>query len=762
LFEDDQQFEQEFERQLSLSDYLRIAYRGRWIIIISLLVVFTITVYITFTRPNIYQASTTVLVESSGSMERQIFGADYLMGGGSTTLIPNQTEILKSRRLAERTIRKLDQSIYRDSLSVFQPDEEGNLPSLRGMVGWLQSNMEIEHRKDTDVIEIKFSAYTPFECSYIANVIAQEFKLLNAEKSQGEVGYLRNFLDEQVKKKAEELKLAEDQLRDYYEQEKVTSLDAETTQLIQRLAEAESMLETAEVELSAAQETRSSLNGQLEERRTSLGTDLGGISTPYILSLQNQLGEAVGERTKFMVAVESSQNASRISYEGQLKVYDERIKALRDKLDEESKKLKTSGMVKDAFEVSQELITNLLKTETEIKAQTAKIKALRDVVNEYETKLESLPEKTLELARLERQRKVQEQTYIMMLSKLEETKITQAGKSGNVNILDEAIAPVVPIRPNKRLNLMLGVLIGLGLGLGIVFVREYFDNTVKTVDEVENLGFSLLGTIPVIEEGAADKKRKKKWDSLEDEGQQIESRLVTHFDPKSPISESYRTLRTNLAFTRVDNPMKTILITSAGPKEGKSTTVSNLAITLAQLGSRVVLVDSDLRRPVIHAIFGMEKEDGLTDHIMGSVSYEQSLKKSLLDNLSIVTSGTLPPNPSELLGSKAMEEFIERLKKDFDIVLFDSPPVIAVTDAAILCSKVDGAFLVISAGTTNRDAINRAKRLLENVQAQVLGAVLNSVDISGAYGSSNYYYYYHYYYGAHPKRGRRFRNKVNV
>jgi capsular exopolysaccharide synthesis family protein len=305
-------------------------------------------------------------------------------------------------------------------------------------------------------------------------------------------------------------------------------------------------------------------------------------------------------------------------------------------------------------------------------------------------------------------------------------------------------------------------LIGLGLGLGIVFVREYFDNTVKTVEEVENLGFNLLGTIPIIEEEAAGKKSRKKWESMEEEGQQIESRLVTHFDPKSPISESYRTLRTNLAFTRVDNPMKTILITSAGPKEGKSTTVSNLAITLAQLGSKVVLVDSDLRRPVVHAIFGMEKEDGLTDHILGNVSYEQSLKKSLLDNLSIVTSGTLPPNPSELLGSKAMEEFIDRLKKDFDIVLFDSPPVIAVTDAAILCSKVDGAFLVISSGTTNRDAINRAKRLLENVQTQVLGAVLNGVDISGAYGSSNYYYYYHYYYGAHPKRGRRFKNKVNV
>ncbi len=757
MFEDEQQFEQEFESQLSLSDYLRIAYRGRWIIIVSFIIVFAITLYSTFTSPKIYQASTTVLVESSGSMERQIFGADMMMGGGATTLIPNQIEILKSRRLAERAIRALDISEFRDSLTIFQPDEDGNIATLRGMVGWLQGNMEIEPRKDTDVIEIIFLGYTPFECAYVANVIANEFKILNMEKSQGEVGNLRDFLEAQISKKAEELKLAEDDLKDYMESEGVASLDAETTKLVEQSAEAESMLESAEIELNGAQEKKRSITAQLEDRQSSLGEDLSGISTPYIISLQNQLGKAVAERTKFMIAVESTQDASRISYDGRIKGYDDKIAALRGKLNDEAKKLKTSGMVTDAFAMSQELITTLMQTDTEIKSLTAKITTLREIVRDYEGDMDRLPAKTLELARLQRRQKVQEETYIMMLSKLEETKITQAGKSGNVNVLDEAIEPIVPIKPNKKLNMMLGVLIGLGLGLGIVFVKEYFDNTIKTVDEVEKMGFNLLGTIPVIEEDVVDKKRKRKWETLEEEGQHIESRLVTHFDPKSPISESYRTLRTNLAFTHVDNKMKTILITSAGPKEGKSTTVSNLAITLAQLGSKVVLVDSDLRRPVIHAIFGMEKEDGLTDYIMGNIPYEKTLKKSLLDNLLIVTSGTLPPNPSELLGSQVMEEFIEKLKAEFDIILFDSPPVIAVTDAAILCSKIDGAFIVVSAGSTNRDAILRAKQLLENVHTQILGVVLNSVDISGAYGSYDYYNYYHYYYGGHPKKGRRFK-----
>ena len=218
MFEDEEQFEQEFESQLSLTDYLRIAYRGRWIIIISFIIVFMVTLYFTFKNPNVYEAFTTVLVESSESAQSQIFGAE-MMGGASSTMIPNQIEILKSRTLAERTIRQLDMSDMRDSLRVFQPDEEGNLPTLRGMTGWLQNNLTMENRKGTDVIEIKFQAYSPFECTYIVNVVADEYKILNAEKSQGEVGDLRNFLEIQVGKKQEELNLAEDDLRDYLEKE---------------------------------------------------------------------------------------------------------------------------------------------------------------------------------------------------------------------------------------------------------------------------------------------------------------------------------------------------------------------------------------------------------------------------------------------------------------------------------------------------------------------------------------------------------------
>jgi capsular exopolysaccharide synthesis family protein len=403
-------------------------------------------------------------------------------------------------------------------------------------------------------------------------------------------------------------------------------------------------------------------------------------------------------------------------------------------------------MVKDPFALSQELLNKALNADAEIKATTAKIEALQEVVQDYNTKLESLPVKVLELARLERRRKVDEENFIFLTQKLEEIKIQEAGQSKNVRIIDDAIEPLFPVKPKKKLNLMLGVLIGLGLGVGLAFLKEYFDNTIKSHEEIERMGFNILASIPQIQMDKYEKKLERKLEKVGSiEGRKIESRLITHLDPKSPVSEAYRTLRTNLQFSKVDRKLKSFLITSSGPKEGKSTTAANLAIALAQVGQKVVLVDADLRRPVVHSIFGMKKDEGVTNYLMDTIKYDQILKPTFNENLVVICSGVLPPNPSELLASKSMESLMERLTKDFDVVIFDSPPVIAVTDAAIMSTKVDGTILVVNSGQTNRDALTRCTTLLESVGTRPLGILLNGVNVEGMYGSYYYYYYHHYY-----------------
>ena len=204
--------------------------------------------------------------------------------------------------------------------------------------------------------------------------------------------------------------------------------------------------------------------------------------------------------------------------------------------------------------------------------------------------------------------------------------------------------------------------------------------------------------------------------------------LITVADPRSPVSEAYRTLRTNLDFSSLDKPLKTMLVTSAGPEEGKSTVLANLAVTTAQAGRRVILVDCDLRRPTLHSIFNLKNNVGLTTMIVDDTAMESPpLQDTGVEGLQLVSSGPLPPNPSELLGSRRMEEIIAALLERADVVLFDAPPVVAVTDAAVLATKVDGVLLVINAGGTKRDYARAAKARLEKVNANLLGAVLNNV-----------------------------------
>ncbi len=222
----------------------------------------------------------------------------------------------------------------------------------------------------------------------------------------------------------------------------------------------------------------------------------------------------------------------------------------------------------------------------------------------------------------------------------------------------------------------------------------------------------------------------------------MKNTIITHTDPKSPVSEAYRVLRTNIQYYSVDKPLKTIVITSAGPMEGKTTTVANLAVTFAQAGSRVLLIDTDLRKPKAHKVFMISNESGLTNLLTAQEGFESFIRHDIVKNLHILTSGTIPPNPSELLNSNAMRNFITKAKEEYDIILLDSPPVGSVTDASIISTYVDATILVVKSGKVEIDTVKRAKETLEKVNANIIGVVLNNLD-KKALGNK---YYYQYYY----------------
>ncbi len=313
-----------------------------------------------------------------------------------------------------------------------------------------------------------------------------------------------------------------------------------------------------------------------------------------------------------------------------------------------------------------------------------------------------------------------------------------AGSANFLRRIEEAPVPAAPIGPNRPMQIALAAGIGLVLALAAAFLLEYLDDTLKSPDDVSKMvSLTTLGVITRIT------------------GSTLADKLITLRYPKSPISEAYRAMRTNLQYSSLDEPIRTLVVTSANPKEGKSTTLSNLGIVMAQSGKSIVLVDADLRRPMLHRIFQVQNKRGLTDLLLQETPVlDGCLQQTGIENLRILTSGPLPPNPSELLGSKKMQHLMDVLTAEADVVLFDTPPALAVTDAVVLGSQTDGVLLVTDAGKTRRGAARLAVENLRKVGATLTGVAMNRLSPRGL-GRGYYYYYHYYYYDSEGKKGRR-------
>ena len=299
----------------------------------------------------------------------------------------------------------------------------------------------------------------------------------------------------------------------------------------------------------------------------------------------------------------------------------------------------------------------------------------------------------------------------------------------------------------------MGIAVGLGVGVLLALLIEFFDNTLKTIDDIEKYNLGILGIIPSIGDPVKKKRGRifeKNRSNFNSSTRGLKRRLITKENPKSPVSEAYRSLRTSMLYSTSKKDLKSILVSSAGPGEGKTTTVANLAITYANLGRRTLLVDTDLRRPVVHKVFDLVREPGVTTYLSSATDdYASLIQTCEIDNLSIITAGIIPPNPSELLGSMRMTKLVKQLENDWDMVLFDSPPMIAVTDATMISKEIDQVVLIVKVGQTDKKAFHHTINNLRNINAPLGGIILNAVTSKSSYGSYYYYYYqYYHYYGS--------------
>lgn len=332
------------------------------------------------------------------------------------------------------------------------------------------------------------------------------------------------------------------------------------------------------------------------------------------------------------------------------------------------------------------------------------------------TSVREAADKRAEIDSLRTQISQYQQNYTQFINYL------SPNSQNTLSILEPAEPALQPFSPNFALNVTLAAIIGIILATSVAFLIEYLDDTLKNKDDVSRvLNASTIGEIGML--------RNKN------------DRLVTASEPRSANAEAYRMLRTNISFSSVDKPIRTILVSSANPTEGKSITAANLAVTMAQAGYRTIVVDCDLRKPTQHKIFGASNDVGLTNALLSHANLNSFLRPGRVENLRLLTTGPLPPNPAELLGSRSMSELLDALHGEADVIVIDSPPVLAVTDAAILSRSSDGVLLVIDCGKTKRESAIRAKEALEQTGARILGIVLNRMPNSSSYYSYNNKYY---------------------
>lgn len=725
----------ENSNQNTFKDYILLIRNNLTPVIIIILVSLAIALIYAVTAKNIYKSQTELKVSKPGGNILQSPLVPEFSDFGSDRFIANEIEILKSYNLRERVAKALVDSfnnskdkqnfslIYKQKFS----GPTNKLLTVPQIAALLKNTVSIEQKRGLDIVDITSESPSPTEAALIANIYAKQYRYFNLEINRDQLTFVKNFLDKQRKEKKQELNEAEDILRSYQERGGIIALDQQAQALIEQLSQFEAQKNAAKIELMASDEVLKQYKEELKKQDPRLAEYLeSATSETYIKALQEEISQLQINKDLALAKVEPG-----LDITSKVKEYDKKIRDLKLKLDEKVKVLKAGILASSPEEVkalSQKIIEEEIKNGSLRTTQSG----LADIVKKYEERFNKLPKTSLELARFQRNRESLEKLYTLVEERFQEAVINEQSQPGNVLIIDDARVSENPAKPNRALIVIVGFILGTGLAFGYVFVKNYFDNTIKTPEDIQKRNVNVLAWIPRVEEIGFD--TKSKFD------------FIVSTQPDSISAEAFRSLRTRVQFSKPDKEsLKTILITSSAPQEGKTTVAINLAGSFALSNKKTLIVDCDLRRPRLHQILERNKQPGLIDYLVGEFELDQIIYPAKIKGLSLITSGTIPPNPAEMLDSIQMEKFLAEVRNRFDYIILDSPPIVAVTDAEILAKKVDGSIIVASADITETDIFDRAIELLKHDNSVLIGSVLNNFNNKPGYGS---FYKYHYYYAS--------------
>jgi len=714
-------------REPHLYDYLLILRKHQWLILSFMLAVVTIVAIATFRMQPVYVATTRVEIDRENANILPFPGTDsydYMMD--LENYIETQSKVLTSETLALQTIRNNALSARPEFASPNGPSEavaSGSLanqkrpPELAEFLG----SLSVRRVPNSRLMDVSFESTDPQLAARIVNAHIASYIEQNFRSKYEATTQASTWLADQLGELKIRVQRSEDARIAYERQNQIWTLDDKQNITTQRLSDVNKQLTDAQSE---------------RMKKESLYQFAKAGNLDAVPEVQNN--SAIGDLFKKRSDTASQYTDALAQYgpnfpkvqrlQAQLKEFDQTI---------EKEKQKILDVLESDYHEAQQreaLLTNAL--------------------DQQKSETNQMAGKLVEYNILKREAEANKTLYEGLMTKLKETAISAGLRSSNIRVVDPAMIPSTPARPAKARNVALAFLVGLVGGIGLALMREYLDNTVKTPDDVETL--SRLPSLAVVPEFAGTNGTGKRHGLLQgfsSNGHDKRIELVAQHLPKSQMAEAFRALRTSILLSQADHPPQVILVTSALPREGKTTAAANLAVTLAQLGDKTVLVDADLRKPGVGRLLNLAggKYAGLSSYLAGVSSLDLvSVPHPTIPNLVAIPTGPLPPNPADLLSSHKLVEAIAELRTKFKFIVIDSPPIMAATDAVILSVQTDGVLLVVRSGETPKEAFTRTRDLLHSVKCRILGVVLNAVDS----GAPDYYYSYRYYpysYGYGPQ-----------
>lgn len=710
-----------------IQKYLQILLKRKFIILVILFITFGATAVWTYSRPRIYRASTTVLIDQKapqvlGNQVNEVVDMSTGTFWRNKEYMETQRKIITSTTIARKVAERLQLAGNQTFWGPASRNKKANTKphTLEEAAKLLNGIVTATPFRDSNIIEISIDHQSPELAARLTNTVAQTYLDHNIEYKLSSTSGAVKWLSDQLDDLKKQLETAEMSLYEFKKDHNIISVSLEDKQSI--LAR---QIEKVTDALTDIRMKRMAIDAQ--RKQILIAKEKNSDKDPLQLAVGPVMESSVIQKLKEVYVDENRK------YMALKEKYLERHPQVLEQ------KAKVDASRRDLVREVNNVLNSLESRFRELRDNEAQIAGALQAAKDEAL---DLNKREVAYQRLKREQENTAKLYSLVLTRMKESDLSGQLRVSNLRLLDPAVEPKLPISPRVRINLIVGLILGLILGFVVAFTVDALDNSIKSQEDVEEIpGLVFLGLMPRIPGSIISSKGKRP-------DPKPELDLIVHRNPKSPIAESCRAIRTNILFASTDKSMKSLVLTSPGPKEGKTTTAVSIAIAMAQSGGRVLIVDTDLRRPRLHKIFGVPGVEGITSILLGSAKIEEVIKSTEVPDLFILPCGPVPPNPAEICQGERFKTLLDELTKRFDKVILDSPPVMLVTDAVILSRIVDGTLVVARTSKTSRMSLRETVRHLNDVGGHLLGTVLNDMDLEkGGYGYYRYRRYGYYRYG---------------